>query len=93
MRTTLFLLFLAAAPLIACTPSPEKVCGHLIDVMEKDGKKLSDDKRKDEIADCVKDVTKVKEGDPSGWSDCAKCAMNADTMKAFGDCDKVCKKP
>lgn len=89
MRDALVLLF-AVLSLVSCTPSPEKVCDHIIELEKKESsQKLSPFETVDE---CLKQVHKVRDGHPDRWPDCAKCAMAADSKKAIGDCQACSSK-
>ena len=78
---------LTLVAMLGCAPSPEKVCAHILDLEKKE-----DANHPSPFADegeCTKQTQKIKDKNPEGWSECAKCAMAAETKKAIGDC-KVC---
>lgn len=84
----------------ACTPSPDKVCSHVVDVLQKDSKdkdkdkKGSDDDIKKFKDSCATDMQKMKDKDSAQYATCAKCIMAVDKADdLFGDkCDKECPK-
>jgi hypothetical protein len=84
--------FLATFALVAlgigCTPSPEKVCKHAMDLAEKEGDKPSDKK----LNNCTKDLTEMKEKEPEQYKCMAPCANDAKEFSDLRDCDKKCKK-
>jgi hypothetical protein len=85
----LFASSAACVLLLACTPSPDKVCNHIADILSKDDKdKVSDSDRKKFIDDCVKDGQKQKDKDSDAYGKCAKCMMGVDTLK---DLEAKCK--
>jgi len=80
--------------LLACSPSPEKVCNHIADILGKDEKdKMPDDKRSKFIDECVKDGQKQKDKDADAYNKCSKCMMGVDSLKEMEDkCKDSCPK-
>ncbi len=73
----------ASASLVGCgTPSPEKVCKHVGEVLKKKDKW---------VEGCAKDVAKKAEKDPEAWKCLAPCVMKADDEKSLDACEKTCK--
>jgi hypothetical protein len=80
------LVFVVGA--LGCTPSPEKVCNHVMDIAAKEaGDKMSDEKKTKMLEKCVKEAGEEKEKDPDRYKCIAKCAMASTDFKAFRKCD------
>ncbi len=73
---------------LGCTPSPEKICNHVMEIAAKEaGDKLNDEKKSKMLDKCVKEAGEEKEKDPERYKCIAKCAMAAADFKAFRKCD------
>lgn len=94
MKKLVFAFALALGGLaIGCTPSPEKVCSHVIDLVSKemgDKKEVKDDEKKKAVDDCVKKAQEEKDKDADGWKCSAKCAMDASKLDDLSKCDDKC---
>ena len=78
---------------IGCTPSPEKVCNHMLDLAKaetKGDKAMSDEEKKKGFDACVKGGNEMKEKDAEAWKCTAKCSMAAEDFKAARHCDDNC---
>jgi hypothetical protein len=78
---------------VGCTPSPEKVCAHVIDIVSKEMKgemKMSDDDKKKAQDDCVKKGQEQKEKEPDAWKCESKCAMDATNFEGMMKCEDTC---
>ncbi|MFI5303059.1 MAG: hypothetical protein ACHREM_33635, partial [Polyangiales bacterium] len=77
----------------ACTPSPEKVCAKMAELLEKDDEISKFIKDKDKFKeDCVKEAAKQKEKDADKYKSDAKCIMDAKDFKDAGKCVEKSKK-
>lgn len=77
-----------------CTPSPEKVCAKVFELLEADMKDKKDDEKKFMEAmmkafkeDCVKEATKEKEKDGDAYKKAANCVMDAKKLEEAMKCD------
>ena len=77
-----------------CSPSPEKVCDHVMDIAKKElkdlGAKVTDEEIKKQKEKCVVDGEKQKSDNKTKWDCESKCAMGANTMKDLEECRKKC---
>ncbi|NVB43195.1 hypothetical protein G6O69_35555 [Pseudenhygromyxa sp. WMMC2535] len=90
---TLLALAALAPMLAACAPAPEKVCGHVIELMKKEfgeqAGEISEEDTKKMLENCVKDAEKEKEMKGSiEYNKQAKCVMAADSLEALGKCEE-----
>jgi hypothetical protein len=105
MRTLKYFFFavVVGSMSVGCTPSPEKVCGKTMELLEKefgDKKKKSDDDDKDKekeqkekfLKECVKKADKEKTDDPDAYKCGAKCVMDAKDLEDAAKCEKSCPK-
>src|SRR5690349_214986 len=76
-----------------CKPSPEKVCGKMMDLLVKE----LGDKAKDSTKDmddakkkCIEESAKDKEKDPKKYECQSKCIMDASSFKDVESCSKKC---
>jgi hypothetical protein len=91
---------LAIGFFLGCTPSPEKVCGKMFDLLEAEGKKSKSKDKDDDASDmmkkmkekCVKDAEKEKEEDPESYKCGAKCIMDSKDLEDAMKCEKSCPK-
>jgi hypothetical protein len=76
--------------LVACTPSPEKVCEHVLGLTEAElgGEAIPADKRDGYIEGCVRDATRDREADSKTYARQSKCVMAAASLEALRECDK-----
>ncbi|GAC1369718.1 MAG: hypothetical protein NVSMB47_19470 [Polyangiales bacterium] len=80
--------------LAGCSPSPEKVCGHLQELDDKASKgdkdKSSAKDRDKQLQSCVKDLAQLKKEDAKQYGVCSKCILDADkaerVLGCLGDC-------
>ena len=89
-----FLALAAITPMLAaCTPSPEKVCNHVMDIMKKEmpegAEEPSEEDMKKGMEKCVEGLEKEKEklGEEK-YKEQVKCVMAASDMEGFMKCDK-----
>jgi hypothetical protein len=87
VRAIVFAL-LAAILLVACTPSPEKVCSHVMLLEQKED--ANHPTPFASLEECVEQVQKTKDRHPERWADCASCAMIAQSKKDIEDC-RACR--
>lgn len=84
-----------------CTPSPEKVCGHLEELQDKqekdddkelkgEAKKLYEKLKEKARKQCPKEFAALKEADADVYKCAAKCVMDAKDMDAVEKCDDKC---
>lgn len=88
-----FSLALGALSVVGCTPSPEKVCSHMFEIVSKEFKgdeKMSDEKKKKGMDDCVKKAGEEKEKDPEAYKCASKCMMDAKDLEGVGKCEETC---
>lgn len=93
-------LFLAAAVMslslaVGCTPSPEKVCDHMFELLEsemkgKDMPKSSDEDKKKSKDKCVSDLAAEKEKDGDSYKCGSKCIVAAKNFEEIMKCEETC---
>lgn len=92
LRTVLAVAVLAPM-LAACAPSPEDVCGHVIDLMKKElgdeADAMSDEQIEKIKTGCVDEAKKDKEKNMKDYNKRAKCVMAADSLDDLRDCEKA----
>ena len=88
-----FLALAALAPLLtACSPSPEKICAHVMDIAKKSAPEgteaPSEDEMKKATEKCVGDLEKEKKklGDEN-YNKMVKCVMAASDMPGVVKCN------
>lgn len=88
-RTLALAAALAALSAIGCgPPSPEKVCGHVKTLAEKDEVKWSD-KKNDR---CVEKLGELQKENKDGYACLSKCVVDGKTFKeATRGCDEKCE--
>lgn len=90
-RTVLAVVVLAPL-LAACAPAPDKVCGHVVDLMKKElgdeADAMSDEQIEKITKSCVEDAQKDKESNPKHYAKRAKCVMAAESLNDLRDCEK-----
>jgi len=91
---SVFVMVAAFSLALGCSPSPEKVCKHVIELESKDskGEEMSEKDREKAVEKCVSKVTEKKEKEPEMWKCVAPCAMDAKDRDELRKCDKKCKK-
>jgi hypothetical protein len=81
------------ATAVGCTPSPEKVCNHMFEIVSKEmkgDKKISDDDKKKGMDDCTKKLGEEKEKDPEAYKCASKCMMDAKDFEGVMGCEDKC---
>ncbi len=84
-----------------CTPSPEKVCGHLEELQDKkekdddkelkgEAKKLYEKFKEKARKQCPKEFAALKEEDADVYKCAAKCVMDSKDLEAVEKCDDKC---
>jgi hypothetical protein len=90
---TLFAVAVIAPMLAACAPSPEDVCGHVVDLMKKELGDEADAMSEEQIgkitSGCVEDAKKDKKDNPKDYGKRAKCVMAASSLDDLRDCEKA----
>ena len=88
-----FLVLAALAPMLAaCSPSPEKICKHVMDIAKKSAREgteaPSEEEMKKHTEKCVGDLEKEKKelGDES-YKKMVKCVMAASEMSGIVKCN------
>lgn len=92
MRGKLLPLVLAAvlgAPLLGCTPSPERVCKRLIDL--QGARFSSEQERIDGLKYCVQLKTEQKRQNPERYKCESECAIGEHDLVAASECNAKCK--
>jgi hypothetical protein len=78
------------AMLVACSPSPERVCEHVIELTEAElgVEAIPADKRGAWLEGCVRDATRDREADSKTYGRQSKCVLAAASLEALRECDK-----
>lgn len=98
MKTSIWMAAAAVMSLsltIGCTPSPEKVCDHMFELLEnefkgKDMPKSSDEDKKKSKDKCVSDLNAEKEKDADSYKCGSKCIVAAKNFEDVMKCEDTC---
>lgn len=87
------LVLTALTLLVACTPSDQKLCEHIMDVMQReraeaeDATLPSDAQMHSYTKKCVTDLEKERDAKDDEYDEFAACIMDATTIEALVLCD------
>ena len=92
-RSKLLALVALSPLLVACKPSPEKICTHVTDLAKKSApegtEEPSEDDMKDHTDKCVKRLdTRKSELGEEAYQEMVKCVMDAKDMEGVVKCDE-----
>ncbi|EDM74876.1 hypothetical protein PPSIR1_20129 [Plesiocystis pacifica SIR-1] len=88
--TALAVFALVLPALSGCAPSPEDVCGHVVDLMKKQlgggADAMPEDKLETIKKDCVKEGEKQKKSAALEYKKQAKCILEAEEFTELDEC-------
>ena len=95
-------LFLPTFVMVACGPSPERVCNHVAEIMVPElerssqefggeTKHLSAEERRALILTCVREFNDLRASQPTAFRCAAACAHAARVPPDFEVCERKCR--
>lgn len=72
-------------------PSPREVCKRVVQMIEADGRTMTDTEKVEALDDCIKDLHEIKNTDEKKYKCASRCIMKNGSYDAAKKCIEGCK--